>query len=503
MLKRWTARLMLICLLLCCSMSAQAESGLSKQQLYTSTMEQVRLYLVGEVEQVLVTQDGEEINLLDRLAEIFEALGRYQNSAAFSLYVSVLRDVELDEYGEVYVRISQLRRNPAFCDFLVENEFCSLDELENYARARQAEKAGDVEAAIGYYEQSINMLDSMTRLIDMEDQQLESKYEKAKSYAAQDTPEGYRQAYELYQELAGLSYRDSHSRMQEAKKKAGDAPVPPAGKTGPTTALQGKHAPERPTAAPTDQPHAGFVLTANAGDEYIRLNWDGQGANVRCTIYRSSRGESWKKLTTTRNNYYFDYDVNHNTTYRYYVAVEGSQPLNSNEVAVTMGSTAAKAEATRKPTATPTQKPAAAGTPTVKPTATPTVKPTATPTADATVEPIWGEWSEWQLTPVTPNSRRQVEIINEHGVRFVTLYTYTRYCYTDLNGKECYYPSEYRGSDYASGGEWQSKTLKTQLAFIGRVDGYKCYTGYWFNEQTEQSNEWFDEDYYRYRDRLN
>lgn len=154
MLKRITLLLLTLTLVFGGLMTAHA---LDQEEVYTAMQEELLRYLNGE----------EGAMPLDTLATQFNELGRYKKSPLFGYYTSLLRDAEAGDTSrlELYTRL--LRLDADFCAMLPESGFPTVDEVEAYALGRQAQAAGDWPAAIGYYEESIAVLDSLMRVMEL------------------------------------------------------------------------------------------------------------------------------------------------------------------------------------------------------------------------------------------------------------------------------------------------------------------------------------------------
>lgn len=152
MLKRICTLLLATMLLLCCLPTAQA-GALSPAEKYAALQEELRRYLNGEG----------SMPLTDLTAE-FEELGTFRKSAHFGYYTAILRDTAEGDYTHLALYTRLLRLDTAFCEQLPEEGYPTVDELEAYALGCQADAAGDWPAAIAYYEKSIAVLDSLTRV---------------------------------------------------------------------------------------------------------------------------------------------------------------------------------------------------------------------------------------------------------------------------------------------------------------------------------------------------
>lgn len=177
--------------------------GLEKQDIYDASLEELECYL-----------NGMESAPLEDLFMNFSELGRFEMSAELAVYTDVLCNLERDEYGRIFLYLDVLKMNTEFCQFLEESAYLgTIEELENYARGRQAEANGDSEAAAGYYSQCMSFMDSMTRILNYRSNNMEEQYLLACGYYKQDTLEGYEQAYAIFSELAVYNYNNSAAMM--------------------------------------------------------------------------------------------------------------------------------------------------------------------------------------------------------------------------------------------------------------------------------------------------
>lgn len=239
MYKRCTLLLLVLTMLTAWVFPAQA-GGMSKADKYQAAQTELKKYL-----------DGEGSMTLDDLCAVFEGLGAYKMSAPFSYYVRVLRDVEKDDYSQLEVLIDRMRRNADFTAHLSENGYGTVDELESYARGRQAELGGDAVVAISSYYQCVSLLDSMVRIALLEDTRLAEMYARAAELLAEGTSAANAEAAELYAQLATVGYRDSAEHLAQVQAMT-DVQITPE-PTAPPTATPRPVTPT-PTAPPTATP---------------------------------------------------------------------------------------------------------------------------------------------------------------------------------------------------------------------------------------------------------
>ena len=152
MKKTITALLLSVGLLLGCLCGAKA-SSLTKAERYEAYLTELHRYF-----------DGDDAMTMEELVNQFNKLGNYKKSAAFTYYVSILRDTEVEDFGNIPLHTTLLRLDEDFAVLLEEAGFPSVDAVEAYALGRQAQAAGDWPDAIAHYEKSISVLDSMRRI---------------------------------------------------------------------------------------------------------------------------------------------------------------------------------------------------------------------------------------------------------------------------------------------------------------------------------------------------
>lgn len=250
MLKRCTVLLLTLSLLFACVGPARA-TGLSKAEMYAAARAELARYF-----------EGENTKPLEELCLDFEALGAYKMSASFSYYVRVLRDVELEDYGQITLLLRWMRLDKDFVEYLPEAGFGTVDELECYAAGRQAEAEGDTANAIAAYQQCASMLDSLLRMARLEFTSLESQYQRAVQLLKEGTVAGAQQAVALLTTLAELNYNDSEELLAQARQMSLPTPSPtprPTATPSPTPRRTPTPTPtltRRPTPTPTPRPTA-------------------------------------------------------------------------------------------------------------------------------------------------------------------------------------------------------------------------------------------------------
>lgn len=456
---RWLAALFAVVLLMMAAVPVYATT-LSKAELYDAAKTELEKYL-----------NDEATMPLDDLFMRFSELGSYEMSIEFALYTDVLRSIENEDFGRIFVFTSILRQNASFGDYLDEVKvYGTLDELECYARGRQAEQSGDMKSAYEYYNGCLTFMDSSLRVRKQLVADLDAKYQEALQAYALNTMEGYTKAYDLFYELAAYNYENSAALMSTSKALMDALAV-----QLPFTATPVPASASAPTPAATTRER--FQVTSTATKSGIRLTWDKANNNAVYTIYRRTKNGSWKQLNQTKETSYYDSSVGAYTNYIYYIeATWDDSTATSVETYIQSMGKDSSSSATAKATATP--------------------KPQ-----------VWGSWSSWSTTPVNASSTRQVETKTETENTYATKYCYRKWHYWTTKGSWYNAPVEYYNSPIFSNEKepyWQYKTTDEPLAKAGTTSAngqsYTYYTGYWFyigEEQVVTGSKTVT--YYRYR----
>lgn len=156
MLKKIALLLLTVSLLLSGLLSAQA-AGFGQSDTYESLKRNLHRSLNGE---------NSAMSMAELTAQ-FESLGSYMKSTPFSYYTAILRDAGAGDYSRLALYTRLLRMDADFCALLAEEGFPSVDAVEAYALGRQAEARVDWDTAVKYYSQSISVLDSMRRVMNL------------------------------------------------------------------------------------------------------------------------------------------------------------------------------------------------------------------------------------------------------------------------------------------------------------------------------------------------
>lgn len=175
----------------------------SKKEKYDAAYESLAAYM-----------NDEDTAELKEIFTAFASLGSYEYSTGFMLYTNVLIGIESDNYGFAQSNINMMRKDAKFVSYLSETEiFGSIDDIENYANGRSAEKEGDLLSAMAYYESASSYLDSSGRLCEMQSE----IYAAAMAAFELGTYEGYAECVSLFEKLAAQKYSDSEGYLINAK----------------------------------------------------------------------------------------------------------------------------------------------------------------------------------------------------------------------------------------------------------------------------------------------
>lgn len=215
--------------------------GLTKPEKYEALLLELKNYLndMGSME-------------LDDLFLQFSSLGAYEHSIMLAMYVNVLSSIEKGDYSRAFSSIERLYWDAAFVEMLNEDDdFGTVEELENYARGRKEEANGNMTKALEYYRQCASFRDSMTRAFLLDDGMLASQYAEGLRWFQKDTYEGYQKAYEIFSALSKRGgYEDSDQLLGIADMLRA-TPVPKATKTPAPTPKPTVRVTPQPTTSPS------------------------------------------------------------------------------------------------------------------------------------------------------------------------------------------------------------------------------------------------------------
>lgn len=280
MRKRSVLLFLTLCLLAASVFGVQA-AGMSKDDTYEAAQRELLSYF-----RYTNSMPLEQMN------SHFTSLGSYQMSTAFSLYTSVLMDVEAENYDDVFLMLYILAQNKEFGAHLEAVGFPSVAELESYAKGREAELKGEITEAVSNYEQCLTMLDSMVRYMTLQSNSAEHLYQQALKWLREMQPDSAAKAYTVFAQLAEFRYKDSETRMAQAYALM---PTP----TPEPTVTQRPTPP--PTPAPTPYPYDASKTHVVSGDSMGRkyklyLSLDKAGKIDVINVYAPSLHEGHGKL---------------------------------------------------------------------------------------------------------------------------------------------------------------------------------------------------------------
>ena len=465
---------------------------LSTEEQYQAALDELRSYVTGD----------REVSLQDVFNQ-FSSLSFYRHSAMLAVYTRILLDIENEDFSMINQWIGYLRMNPDFCAFVSAEEepLGSVDELEWYAKARQAESSGNVQQAVAFYQNCPSFMDSMLRLMGMNNEELEKKYQEAIRYYNMNTPEGYQKAYELFLELDG--YKDSNNYLTMADLfRATPKPEVPSQTPLPPTPVPEPAATEPPTAT------GDFTLNGVCHKYSVQLSWTAVSGAASYRVYHAvtrNGQRDFKAVTDTQKTTITHTETSRGVNNYYYV-----EALDQNGSVL---KTSGEAKVYVTPNPTPTPKPtwsAWSSWSATNPGAATSTRQVEKKTqyryrTSSTSQQwgSWGSWSSWSETAVSKTDSRDVETKQETKTTTTYKYKYTRWKYFNTS-ENAWWESycEYTGSSYKPGsGYWQSKTTDTPLNRIETVDGRPVYEGYWYNETKEPVNTSTTVTLYRYRTR--
>ncbi|MCR4621789.1 MAG: hypothetical protein K5663_06865 [Clostridiales bacterium] len=426
---------------------------------------------------------------LEETVKAFKSLGSYSFASGFYQYSYILLYLEQGDYRAADIFKETLKRNERFQEMILSDKFAqeypsisSVDELVNYVDARIAENSGDTEQATELYKECSLFFDANDRLMALLGGSSEQMYTKGQDLMFEGK---YKEAYELFKELAAYGYMDSdlyeeicynmllrqgenpndekEPEVPEETPTVKATPTPtkkPAATKRPTvtptkrptaTPTKKPAATKKPTAAPTKKPHShtavkvpGYAATCTKA---------GKTDGSKC----SSCGEVLKKQTAIPA-------LGHNLEH-----VDAKAPTKNQSGWYAYDKCKRCTYSTFR---------------------------ARTMTA--------GSWSGWSTTKVTESSTRDVETKTEQQTVYRTQYNYSHYKYYNTAEKDWYYSYEKNTNWYATQGKWEYYPTYTRLARDGDSNGHARFrlNGIpWYNETTKQvANGTQSVTYYRYRD---
>ncbi|QUC66373.1 hypothetical protein [Aristaeella hokkaidonensis] len=198
--------------------SSHATTSSEKENTYNAAVMQLENYLES-ISSNTVDLEG--------ALSTFNELGGYSKSLQFGYYVQILIKISQGEYDlELDNLLSMLQNNEGFKNYLVDmrndSSIGTIDEIEAYAHAREAEYKGQTEQAKEYYRNCLDFYDSSSRyyaLVSLTDKQT---YENALELMRSGDLAG---AYYAFKEIE--RYNDSSDRMAAIERQLGYKPLSP------------------------------------------------------------------------------------------------------------------------------------------------------------------------------------------------------------------------------------------------------------------------------------
>ena len=302
---------------------------------------------VLELETYLESYGNDSAALLG-ISATFNDLHGYAKSTCFVNYISVLMKIAGEEYdSDMDFLLFMLEVNEGFKKYLEDmrndSSIGTINELEAYARAREYEHNGNMEAAMENYRQCLDFFDSQHRLTTLYNAANETAYAKALEMLQS---KDYAGAYYAFSEIS--RYGDSAERMRAIVNQLGYTPADASDNLMPVTGLKASR-------TTLDQ---------------ITLSWQKSSHAQQYEVYdKESNKTEWKHAADTAETTMTVTGLKQETSYDFKV-VAAIGRLKADETVLTNQKTAS---------VTPTPKP----TPTPTPTPTPRPAPTPTPTLSA------------------------------------------------------------------------------------------------------------------------
>ena len=206
MAKRMMVMVLALMLLLGC-VSGQA-AVLTKAEQYEAALEGLKAYL----------NDDETMPIAD-LNETFFDLGGYEHSAMLEMYTKVLVLIEEGEFTSVQRLINYMKADKGFIAFMEDDgNLGTLEEMEWYAKGRQAEEEKRYQDAAGCYQACPSFMDSIVRWRKLDEQRLEEMYADGIVACKMGTYYDYERAVGIFQQLEDEGgYKDSRAYLNMAK----------------------------------------------------------------------------------------------------------------------------------------------------------------------------------------------------------------------------------------------------------------------------------------------
>lgn len=253
------------------SVSAFAMTTADKENNYKAAVLQLETYLESY---------GNSSMELAGVAGAFAELRGYEQSNFLGYYVSVLMKIADEEYDyELYTALNMLERNTEFNAYLKDalkgSSIGSVEELVNYATAREYEHNGDENQALESYGECLNFFDSAKRYADLLQRGDAQKYDAAMALLKAGD---YAGAYFKFSEIP--RFNDSKELLDSIVNQLGYTPTSPEDNLNPATNL---------------------IMTKTKANS-ICLAWIGSPYTENYEVYyRQSGGSEWSFAGITEN----------------------------------------------------------------------------------------------------------------------------------------------------------------------------------------------------------
>ena len=191
----------LVVVMICVNVGGIALTTTEKEQKYSNAILELETYLQSMViDSISVALNG--------IKEELDELGNYEYSRELYYYVSVLMNIELEDYSDWHtdVWLEQLCKDNRFTAFTQDagSTIANAETLKNYYLGRKAEFANDTVSAINYYDQCIGYFDASDRQMSLRRYAFEDMYVAAEKLMNQGK---YEEAYPLFAQCG--SYNDA------------------------------------------------------------------------------------------------------------------------------------------------------------------------------------------------------------------------------------------------------------------------------------------------------
>ena len=205
----------LVVAMVCVNVSGIALTTTEKEQKYSNAILELETYLQSMViDSISVALNG--------IKEEFDELGNYEYSRELYYYVSVLMNIELEDYSDWHtdVWLEQLCKDNRFITFTQDaGTIANAEILRSYYLGRKAEFFNDSASAINYYDQCIGYFDASDRQLSLRRYSFEDLYSTAEYLMNQGL---YEEAYNTFVQCGSYNDADVYANyIRETFLKSG------------------------------------------------------------------------------------------------------------------------------------------------------------------------------------------------------------------------------------------------------------------------------------------